>query len=157
MYVSMHTCGNVHVSERWLILFSSCVYKCFACMYVCIPHVCSAPAGQKRALDLQPPGAGVAGDWELPRRCWQPSLGPLQEQLVLGTMTHLSAPPPHHPWPWTMTHLSTCPHRPWLWTMTHLSALPPHHPWLWRVSFINTQESVPIFKECVFFHFLKFL
>lgn len=34
----------------FICLFSFCVYESFVCIYVKVPHVCSACGGQKRAL-----------------------------------------------------------------------------------------------------------
>jgi hypothetical protein len=52
---------------------------CFASMYVCIENVGS-------------PGTGVRDSCDLPCKCWELNLGPLEEQTVLLTTESSPAP-----------------------------------------------------------------
>lgn len=63
------------------ICFILCIWV-FTSMFLCAPHVYSAPGGQKRASEPLEPE---------PRRCWELHPGLLLEQQVLYPSSHLPA------------------------------------------------------------------
>lgn len=60
----------------------------FAYIHVCAPHLClvftEARRGHQIPLPLStPPQTGVRVNYELPSRCWELNLSPLQEQPAM--------------------------------------------------------------------------
>lgn len=65
------------------------MYYSFACMYVCVPHVCLVPLELKESVVS--PGTGILDSCK-PCECWESNLGLMHEQ-VLSTVD-LSLQPP---------------------------------------------------------------
>ena len=65
-----------------LVLLLLNVYRCFVCLHICPLCVCNACGGQKKPS--HPLEWGLKS-CELTCRCWEPDLGPLQEQQVCLT------------------------------------------------------------------------
>ena len=61
----------------------SYMYGCFVCMHVCAPYVCLLP--EYTIEGIKSPRMRVTDSYELPCKCWQLNLGPLEEQPVLLT------------------------------------------------------------------------
>lgn len=64
-----------------IYLFLFYVFKCFACMYISTPYVCSAPRDQKKVSDPLELELGMAVSCHV--GTWETNLGPLQDQPVL--------------------------------------------------------------------------
>lgn len=56
------------------------LYVCSGCMYICALRVCLVPAEVRE--DAGSPGTGVTDECESLCGCWEPYLGPLQEQAL---------------------------------------------------------------------------
>ena len=62
-----------------LVTFSNlfyCLYRCFACMYVCVPLVCLEAAEARKGSGT--PGNGATDGYELTHGCWESNPGSLE-------------------------------------------------------------------------------
>lgn len=94
LLLDTHSTTNVYIWPVWQYLlinksfflniyFSLCVWV--FCLSACmLPQVYRVPAEVREGL--KSPETGVTEDCELPCGCWEPSLGPLQEQQKLLTI-----------------------------------------------------------------------
>lgn len=61
-----------------LLYFFFFLSVCVFCWHIYIPCVCQEPMEPERASNF--PGSRVSDGWDLPCGCWEPHLGPLEEQ-----------------------------------------------------------------------------
>lgn len=79
-YVAQRQARGFFPFKKIILLF--CVYGCFACMYVCVPHVCSVHKDHKGAPF---PLGGVTDGCRPPCGYWGLNSGSLGKQRVLLT------------------------------------------------------------------------
>lgn len=76
--------------SNFLVLFT--VYGCFNCMYVCVPSVCAWFLWRPEE-GIESPETRITDSWELPCRCWELNLGPLEEQQPVLLIAESSLQP----------------------------------------------------------------